>query len=98
MPYTNLPGQTMPQPHHQQQLQQQQPANAMQKSVFYENHQQPLKEEHFGSNLSLNKQILNNFGRESGSSQKRQTPKRTLWNFDKCVILLRWGSWCPVKS
>ncbi|XP_034664188.1 serine/threonine-protein kinase Doa isoform X5 [Drosophila subobscura] len=43
-----------------------------------------------GSNLSLNKQLMNDFWSENlsggsggGSSQKRQTPKRTFWNYEK---------------
>ncbi|XP_067618807.1 uncharacterized protein Doa isoform X2 [Eurosta solidaginis] len=37
-----------------------------------------------GSNLSLNKQLLNDFWTENlASSQKRQTPKRSLWNYEK---------------
>lgn len=36
------------------------------------------------SNLSLNKQLMNDFWSENlCSSQKRQTPKRTFWNYDK---------------
>ncbi|XP_022210742.2 AF4/FMR2 family member lilli isoform X1 [Drosophila obscura] len=47
-----------------------------------------------GSNLSLNKQLMNDFWSENlngggaggvggGGSQKRQTPKRTFWNYEK---------------
>lgn len=37
-----------------------------------------------GSNLSLNKQLMNEFWSENlTSSQKRQTPKRTFWNYEK---------------
>ncbi|KAH8330378.1 hypothetical protein KR067_002028 [Drosophila pandora] len=37
-----------------------------------------------GSNLSLNKQLMNEFWSENlNSSQKRQTPKRTFWNYEK---------------
>lgn len=36
------------------------------------------------SNLSLNKQLMNDFWNENlSSSRKRQTPKRSVWNFDK---------------
>ncbi|XP_004523328.1 mucin-17 isoform X2 [Ceratitis capitata] len=37
-----------------------------------------------GSNLSLNKQLMNDFWAENlMSSQKRQTPKRSIWNYEK---------------
>ncbi|KRF99712.1 uncharacterized protein Dwil_GK28335, partial [Drosophila willistoni] len=37
-----------------------------------------------GSNLSLNKQLMNDFWSDNlNSSQKRQTPKRTFWNYEK---------------
>ncbi|XP_070073487.1 serine/threonine-protein kinase Doa isoform X1 [Drosophila takahashii] len=37
-----------------------------------------------GSNLSLNKQLMNEFWSENlTSNQKRQTPKRTFWNYEK---------------
>ena len=37
-----------------------------------------------GSNLSLNKQMLNDFWTENlAQNQKRQTPKRSVWNYDK---------------
>ncbi|KAH8346862.1 hypothetical protein KR059_001078 [Drosophila kikkawai] len=37
-----------------------------------------------GSNLSLNKQLMNEFWSENlTSSHKRQTPKRTFWNYEK---------------
>ncbi|XP_011185978.2 mucin-5AC isoform X1 [Zeugodacus cucurbitae] len=37
-----------------------------------------------GSNLSLNKQLMNDFWTENlMSSQKRQTPKRSIWNYEK---------------
>uniref|UniRef100_A0A0K8WFP6 Serine/threonine-protein kinase Doa n=1 Tax=Bactrocera latifrons TaxID=174628 RepID=A0A0K8WFP6_BACLA len=37
-----------------------------------------------GSNLSLNKQLMNDFWTENLlSSQKRQTPKRSIWNYEK---------------
>ncbi|XP_073816818.1 CDC like kinase darkener of apricot isoform X2 [Musca autumnalis] len=37
-----------------------------------------------GSNMSLNKQTMNEFWADNlAQSQKRQTPKRTLWNYEK---------------
>lgn len=37
-----------------------------------------------GSNLSLNKQLMNDFWTENlMSSQKHQTPKRSMWNYEK---------------
>ncbi|KAM7362463.1 CDC like kinase darkener of apricot isoform 2-T2 [Cochliomyia hominivorax] len=65
----------------------QQPSSGLQRSLYYDN-QQPLTEEKNsslnGSNLSLNKQMLNDFWTENlAQNQKRQTPKRTLWNYEK---------------
>ncbi|XP_065372152.1 bromodomain-containing protein DDB_G0280777 isoform X2 [Calliphora vicina] len=65
----------------------QQTSPALQRSLYYDNHQ-PLTEEKNsslnGSNMSLNKQMLNEFWTDNlAQNQKRQTPKRTLWNFDK---------------
>ncbi|XP_053947088.1 mucin-5AC isoform X2 [Anastrepha ludens] len=37
-----------------------------------------------GSNLSINKQLMNDFWTENlASSQKHQTPKRSIWNYEK---------------
>ncbi|XP_037812308.1 homeobox protein 5 isoform X2 [Lucilia sericata] len=78
----------------------QQASPALQRSLYYDN--QPLTEEKnsslSGSNLSLNKQMLNDFWTENlAQNQKRQTPKRTLWNFDKVCNATVGAAGAPLK-
>ncbi|KAI8130660.1 Serine/threonine-protein kinase Doa [Lucilia cuprina] len=78
----------------------QQSSPALQRSLYYDN--QPLTEEKnsslSGSNLSLNKQMLNDFWTENlAQNQKRQTPKRTLWNFDKVCNSTVGAAGAPLK-
>ncbi|XP_037943686.1 mucin-5AC-like [Teleopsis dalmanni] len=51
-----------------------------------------------GSNLSLNKQLMNDFWTENiASSQKRQTPKRTFWNYEKICNTQLGAAGAPLK-
>ncbi|XP_019891534.2 serine-rich adhesin for platelets isoform X1 [Musca domestica] len=51
-----------------------------------------------GSNMSLNKQSMNEFWSDNlAQSQKRQTPKRTLWNYEKICNSSVGAAGAPLK-